>query len=73
MAFAFRPVDPIPVHGRRKDPRSRQNAAPNHHTTSEVPAATVLELFSEQVRARPDDPAEVFDGGVRGADDLGAP
>ncbi|MGK8501584.1 non-ribosomal peptide synthase/polyketide synthase [Nocardia asiatica] len=44
-----------------------------NHTAHEVPAATVLDLFSEQVRARPDDPAVVFDGGVRGADEFGAP
>ncbi|MBF6303157.1 AMP-binding protein, partial [Nocardia amamiensis] len=44
-----------------------------NHTRHGLPAATVLELFEEQVRARPDDPAVVFDGGMRAVDEFGPP
>uniref|UniRef100_UPI002457AFAD non-ribosomal peptide synthetase n=1 Tax=Nocardia brasiliensis TaxID=37326 RepID=UPI002457AFAD len=42
-----------------------------NRTAHELPAATVLDLFQEQVRQRPRDIAVVFDGGTRSAGEFG--
>ncbi|WP_147138150.1 non-ribosomal peptide synthase/polyketide synthase, partial [Nocardia ninae] len=42
-----------------------------NQTAHDLPAATVLDLFQEQVRQRPDDIAVLFDGGTRSAGEFG--